>query len=892
VDKDPSTANFPAHDAQAARTRVVPTAARRRPVIAVLIHYIERTWGGYEHVLRRAFMAACREHDFDFVLVSGGALLATHPPERADNQTYQLVDASHFDGVVLVPTGLGIYTGIAGLLAELNHLSAMPMCSLGAIVPGLPSVVVDNGVGMAATVEHLISHHGRRNLAFLGAKGDHIDCQHRRNAFCAVTARHGLTVPAHRMMTCWLEPHSAEVATAELLARDPEIDAIVAVNDGSAMGALHALQRFGLGVPDRVSVTGYDDLPMARLLRPSLTSVFQPLAAMAAASIKIVAQQLAGQQPPEIIELPSSLVIRTSCGCPPEAHHVLAADEQLEVARQSYDERQKLQTMYGEVVSAARIFSLAVNRTELEKLVAEQLPRIHPPDCFIGIYSDDSRQFFRPLSPQRLALEGTLLRADASFLSELGDTSGPRAFLMTGFLMRDQFLGVVCFELGEEPYDYNAIRDQLGSAWQIVTLHEELVKQTTLTERSLQERQAAADRSQALSTLASGVAHDLNNALGALVSLSDVALDEVEEHRKSGKLLDSDTADDLRTIKSSALRATETIKDLMTLGRVRRTRQEPFDLSRLTRRVVAEHQELLTKTRVASVVLSLEANFEGLTILGSEPHVERAVGNILRNAVEAVSGSGRIDISVSMLNLDGPLNGQDSIRPGSYAVVSIADNGPGMDDEAIKRIFEPFFSTKRLGESSGSGLGLAIVHSVVQEHQGHINVSSERGRGSRFMLYFPRVDSQPQVRPSVVPAAGGTARILIVDDDLTQLRTAKRVLSRMGYDITTMSSGARTYELLAIEAKQTATEHLLATRRLSSSFDLLIIDMALNEDESGIELFSRIRLLFPEQKGILASGHAFIDHEEQICAANLLWLPKPYTVESIAAAIRTAMRVA
>jgi DNA-binding LacI/PurR family transcriptional regulator len=129
-------------------------------VIAVLIHYIERTWGGYEHVLRRAFMAACREHDFDFVLVSGGALDSNHPPERADNQTYTLVDASHFDGVILVPTGLGIYTGIGGLLSRFNHLSALPMCSLGEIVPGLPSVVVDNRAGMAATVEHLIAHHG------------------------------------------------------------------------------------------------------------------------------------------------------------------------------------------------------------------------------------------------------------------------------------------------------------------------------------------------------------------------------------------------------------------------------------------------------------------------------------------------------------------------------------------------------------------------------------------------------------------------------------------------------------------------------------------------------------------------------------------------------------
>ena len=137
-------------------------------------------------------------------------------------------------------------------------------------------------------------------------------------------------------------------------------------------------------------------------------------------------------------------------------------------------------------------------------------------------------------------------------------------------------------------------------------------------------------------------------------------------------------------------------------------------------------------------------------------------------------------------------------------------------------------------------------------------------------------------------------RILVVDDDLTQLRTAKRVLSRCGYDVTTIASGAKAYELMVLEADPlpgaSQSRSPARGRPKTSSYDLVILDLALNEENDGLEIYNKIRQLYPEQKGILASGHAFVDHEEQIRAANLVWLPKPYTIESLTTAIRAALR--
>ena len=872
---------------------------RRRPMIAVLIHYIERSSGGYEQVLRRAFVTACRQHDLDFVLVCGSELDAPSPELRVHNQIYNLVSAEHFDGVILVPAGICAYSGTDGLLTRLANLEGLPICSLGLVLPEVPSIVADNGVGMSAAVEHLIVHHGRRNLAFVGNEWDNFDCNQRRDVFVEVARRHGLQVPAHRMLTCWLEPSSAEAAVLGLIEQDPSIDGIVAVNDGSAVGALHALQQRGRLVPEQVAVTGYDNLPMAQLVQPSLTSVSQPLAQMATAAVESIVQQLAGKRPALLTSLPSSLVIRHSCGCNTASTQAQSLKELTETSQRAFEQGLQLESTYGQILEMARRFSLTVDRSELERLVSEQLPLLHPLDCFIGLYPDEHRDRFRLILPQRFASDYSTLPADASFLSQLGNPERPRALLMMGLAFRAELFGVVGFELGGAGFDYPAIRDHLASAWQVITLREEVVRQTTLTERSQQERQAAADRSRAMSAMAGGVAHDLNNALGALVSLSDVVCDEIEEHRKTGSPLNPETTDDLRAIKSSALRATETIKDLMTLARIRRTHHEPFDLVRLTQGIVEDQRSKLAKEHASTIILNFEVSRQDLIITGSEAHVERAISNVLRNAAEAVSQGGRIDVSVSTRVLDRTLQGYESISPGSYAVVRISDTGPGIDARSLKRLFEPFFSTKRLGESSGSGLGLAIVHSVVKEHHGFVDVESEPGCGSRFMLFFPKAGSISKARPSQAPVVGGSARILVVDDDLTQLRTAKRVLSRCGYDVTTIASGARAYELIAAEASSAVGSLRPLDRQAASpaspqpstsSYDLVILDLALNEEDDGLEIYNKIRRIFPGQKGILASGHAFVDHEDQIRAANLVWLPKPYTIESLTTAIRAALR--
>jgi CheY-like chemotaxis protein len=252
---------------------------------------------------------------------------------------------------------------------------------------------------------------------------------------------------------------------------------------------------------------------------------------------------------------------------------------------------------------------------------------------------------------------------------------------------------------------------------------------------------------------------------------------------------------------------------------------------------------------------------------------------LVLNALEASPGSSEVVVRVAERHLESPITGYEAVDPGHYAVITVADHGHGMAPEDLVRVFEPFFSKKRVGERSGSGLGLAIVHGVVKEHHGFVDVQSRLGVGTTFTLYLPLthepVQSSEQPRPA---APRGNASILMVDDDLIQLRTAQRILTHLGYQVTTLESGREALALLQRRAGESAR-----------SFDLLILDVLLNEERDGLEILERARELFPGQKAILVSGHAPSERAERARDQGVQWLPKPFTLEALARAVSTVL---
>lgn len=935
---------------------------RRRPIIAVILSYLDRSDGGYEYCLRRTFTEICQRRNFDLLVVCVEPFEDPRTEKATHNQLFDLLDTHCIDGLITLSSGLAAYIGVDRFKAKLDKLRGIPRCSLGLVVDRIPSVVSDSRAGMAALVEHVIVHHGRKRPAFLGSLWENAEIEERQETFITVCERFGVATDPLRFAVAGLEAVTAQAATAKLLEDVPDVDAIIAANDGSAIGVIRALEVKGVRVPEQVIVTGYDDIPSAQLLTRPLTTVRQPLEKLAETAVDVIARQIEGRPVPLCQRLPTRLVLRESCGCsfaamnaewepkpatisipsvpllgaknkaellehfdawlgqiPPtvdldEAVRALCRKNLASAAtepgandvpvapltskaktHERMLQRLDLENMYVQILEMASRFSRSLDMTDLELNLSTYLPMIHPRDLFLCLFLDGTRTHLRrALRIQDGAVSdttGELLPTNGNVLTELCGAEMPRTAVVLALTMQEKLLGIIGFHALDTYLDYLLLRDHVASALQVVRLHDEVLRQTMVSERNAQERQAAADRTRTLSALAAGVAHDLNNALGSLVALSDVVSDEVRAHLNQGNAISADIVNDLSTMKSGALRAAETIKDLMTLGRIGRPRQEPFEVTRLTQRLVDELQ-LTAQSRLGRKVdVACTVPQKELVVIGSETHIERAIGNLLRNAIDAVADGGNIEVIVAEVQLAQAMIGYESIPAGNYTAISVQDQGLGIEPEQLRQVFEPFFSTKRLGENSGSGLGLAIVHSVIKEHHGYVDVASAPGQGSRFTVYLPQVSHIPMPRQSSIPLAHGSARILVVDDDLTQLRTAKRVLTKMGYDVITTASGRHACDMVTTEATMAlANQNAENPQLMTSGFDLVIMDLALNEDEDGLAVFRRIRQVLPGQKGILASGHAFLDHEEEIRDAGLVWLPKPYTVESLNAAIREALR--
>jgi CheY-like chemotaxis protein len=284
----------------------------------------------------------------------------------------------------------------------------------------------------------------------------------------------------------------------------------------------------------------------------------------------------------------------------------------------------------------------------------------------------------------------------------------------------------------------------------------------------------------------------------------------------------------------AALRAAQTIKDLLTLGRQGRTAKENVDVNRVIKSCLANSKLRFVEDSSARVSMISDLAPAPLIIHGSESQLARAVDNLIRNAVEAFAGQGEVVVK-----------------------------------SALVEVREP---------RVGSGLGLSIVHGVVKEHGGFIDVISTPGVGTTISLYFPVVDGAEAGEP-VLEAPRGSARILIVDDEQIQLRTGRRVLVRLGYEVETMDSGLGAYELFARAA---------ASGR--SPFDLVIIDMVLGEVLDGLQVIDKIHRLFPAQKVIVVSGHAPTERAQLAVDKGLTWLVKPYSLETFAQTVQRVLR--
>jgi CheY-like chemotaxis protein len=245
--------------------------------------------------------------------------------------------------------------------------------------------------------------------------------------------------------------------------------------------------------------------------------------------------------------------------------------------------------------------------------------------------------------------------------------------------------------------------------------------------------------------------------------------------------------------------------------------------------------------------------------------------NLVSNAAEAIERSGTITISTVNCYVDKPFRGYDDFNEGEYAILSVNDDGSGISNDDLERIFEPFYTKKFMGRS-GTGLGLAVVWNIVQDHKGYIDLRSEKN-DTTFNLYLPvtreGISDRKQQRP-LEDYKGNGEKILVVDDIDSQREIALKMLEKLGYSAASVSSGEA--------AVQYSKKH---------EVDLIILDMIMDPGINGRETYERILKINPGQKAIITSG--FADTNEVKKAQQLgagRYIRKPFTLENLGIAVK------
>ena len=261
-----------------------------------------------------------------------------------------------------------------------------------------------------------------------------------------------------------------------------------------------------------------------------------------------------------------------------------------------------------------------------------------------------------------------------------------------------------------------------------------------------------------------------------------------------------------------------------------------------------------------------------LNISGSAIHLDKSLLNLLANAAEAMPAGGAITVKTSNRYIDKPISGYEEVSEGDYVVLSISDTGEGISPADLERIFEPFYTKKVMGRS-GTGLGLAVVWGTVKDHHGYINVESEEGKGTTFTIYFPatREDvSSERVTVSSSEYMGKGETVLVVDDVKEQRDLASAMLTKLNYTVVSVPSGE--------EAMEYIKRHTV---------DLVVLDMIMDPGMDGLDTYSKILEIRPNQKAIIVSGFS---ETERVSKAQELgagtYVKKPYVLERLGLAVR------
>ena len=388
-------------------------------------------------------------------------------------------------------------------------------------------------------------------------------------------------------------------------------------------------------------------------------------------------------------------------------------------------------------------------------------------------------------------------------------------------------------------------------------------KQAQEEREKMQVQLVQAQKMESVGRLAGGIAHDFNNMLGVILGRTEIAMTRIEDTQPLYK--------DLQEIRKAAERSANLTRQLLAFARKQTVMLRALDMNetvegmlKMIRRLIGEDIELVWLPD--SVLLPVRMD---------PGQIDQILANLCINARDAIDGVGKITIETGSAVFDEAIcyHHMDFI-PGDFVMLSVSDNGCGMDRETLDKLFEPFFTTKGVGK--GTGLGLSTVYGIVKQNGGFINVYSERDRGTTFRIYLPRHTDKAKQIPNDDKQMHrpGSEVVLLVEDEPAILEMANMMLERMGYRV--LSTG-------------TPSQAISMARSFVGDIHLLMTDVVMPE-MNGRDLAKNILSVYPDIKRLFMSGYtADVIAHQGVLDEGVHFIQKPFTMDDLAAKLREVL---
>ncbi len=420
------------------------------------------------------------------------------------------------------------------------------------------------------------------------------------------------------------------------------------------------------------------------------------------------------------------------------------------------------------------------------------------------------------------------------------------------------------------------VRDEEGNVVGSLGILQDITdrKRSEQEKEKLETQLRQSSKMEAVGQLAGGVAHDFNNLLTAVIGNLSLVESKVSEDKRRFLL----------SARNAAERAAELVQQLLAFSRKSQVALKTIDLNR----IASEVSQLARETIDRRIDIRLIEGDDLPNIRGDVGQLNTILMNLFVNSRDAILDiiNGKIyperrndpfvitvQTTTQLLDVD-HCNQHPEAQQGNYVVLTVSDNGKGMEPAICEHVFEPFYTTKDIGK--GTGLGLASVYGIAKQHKGWIELQSEAGIGTTFSVYFPvdQTDGEKQAEDRQEPLRGGKENLLLIDDEEMILDLGRTILERHGYHVFTASDG---------------NQGLSVYRQNRNEIQLIILDLSM-PFLSGREFLEKLREIDTDVKVIVSSGYSEKDDLEQLVYLNVAeYVQKPYRPSEMIRQIRKVL---